>query len=339
MLDKEILEKYDKEKMYAIYDKWPEIAKQAYDFSHKQIEYTGINHIVFAGMGGSGTIGDIFSAILSKTNIHVTNVKGYVLPKTVDSNTLVITTSVSGNTEETLTILNSASKIDCKLIAFSAGGQMEKICLEKEIEFRKIERIHSPRASFVNFLYSMLKILQPILSIKTSDIYESINKMNKLQKNIFSDNLSKKNNALMLANWINGIPLIYYPFGLQSAAIRLKNCLQENGKNHAITEDIVEACHNGIVAWEKKSNVNPILISGHDDYIKTKERLQILKDYFEINQIDYRVISSGEGSILSKLTYLIYLFDYTSIYYAVISKINPSPVHSIDFIKKKMLET
>ena len=65
-------------------------------------------------MGGSGAIGDLFSAILSKTDIHVSLVKGYLLPKTVDKNTLVIVTSVSGNTDETLTVLESTKKINCK---------------------------------------------------------------------------------------------------------------------------------------------------------------------------------------------------------------------------------
>lgn len=61
-------------------------------------------------MGGSGALGDIFSSVLSKTNIHVNVIKGYHLPKTVDSNTLVVTTSISGNTVETLTVLDSAKK-------------------------------------------------------------------------------------------------------------------------------------------------------------------------------------------------------------------------------------
>ena len=69
-----------------------------------------VDNIVFAGMGGSGTIGDTIESILSKQNIHVNVVKGYVLPKTVDSNTLVIATSVSGNTDETLEILKKAKK-------------------------------------------------------------------------------------------------------------------------------------------------------------------------------------------------------------------------------------
>ena len=127
--------------MYLTYDKWPELATNAYDFTYKKINFSEIDHIVFAGMGGSGTIGDIFSAIFSKTEIHITNIKGYLLPKTVNSKTLVITTSVSGNTKETLTILESASKMDCQVISFSSGGQMEKFCLENNIEYRKIEKI------------------------------------------------------------------------------------------------------------------------------------------------------------------------------------------------------
>lgn len=336
MLEFSTIEKYDTQKMYVVYDKWPEFAQKSYDFPHKQFKCSGISHIVFAGMGGSGTIGDIFSAILSKTDIHVTNIKGYLLPNTVNSNTLVITTSVSGDTKETLTVLESAIKMNCKVIAFSSGGKMEKFCLENNVEFRKIEKIHSPRASLVSFLYSMLNILEPILSVKYEDVIDSINKMKILQENISSKNLKEDNQSLKLASWITGIPLIYYPFGLQAAAIRFKNSLQENSKNHAITEDVVESCHNGIVAWEKSSFIQPILIEGKDDYIKTKERWEILKKYFDKNQINYKEIFSVEGNILSKLINLIYLLDYTTIYHAVIAEIDPSPVNSILFIKSKL---
>lgn len=75
-------------------------------------------------MRGSVAINDIFSSILSKTNVHVEVVKGYLLPRTVDSKTLVVTTSISGNTDETLTILDSA-KSKAKVIAFSNRGKME----------------------------------------------------------------------------------------------------------------------------------------------------------------------------------------------------------------------
>ena len=322
--------------MHKIYDKWSEIAEKSFQLDLQPVDFSNVNHIVFAGMGGSGAIGDIFSSILSKANVHVCVVKGYLLPKTVDSDTLVITTSISGNTEETLTVLGSAKKISSKIIAFSNGGKMEKYCKENSLEYRHIPMLHSPRASFTSFLYSMLKVLAPVLPIRKEDVIESIVRLKDVRKEISSANLTEDNTSLNFAEWISGIPLIYYPWGLQAAATRFKNSLQENAKLHAIAEDVIEACHNGIVSWEKSSNVQPILLQGHDDYIKTKDRWKILQKYFKENNIDYREIFSVKGSILSKLIHLIYLLDYSTIYRAVMSEIDPSPVRSIEFIKNKM---
>jgi len=105
---------------------------------------------------------------------------------------------------------------------------------------------------------------------------------------------------------------------------------------HVITEDIIEACHNGIVSWEKQSFVKPILIKGKNDYIKTKERWAVLKEFFDKKNIDCYEIDSTEGSILSKIINLIYLFDYATIYRAIILEIDPSPVIPIEFIKTKL---
>lgn len=336
LLDITTLNKYDSKKMYGVYDRWPEIAKNAYNSNINSIDFKNIEHIVFAGMGGSGALGDIFSSILSKTKVHVTLVKGYLLPKTVNSNTLVVSTSVSGNTVETLTVLEAAQKLNCKIIGFSSGGKLEDYCIKNNIEHRKIPQHLSPRSSFTEFLYSMLKVLQFILPIKEQDVTESIVQLEKLCKTISSKNLSIDNPSLELAEWIKGIPMIYYPWGLQSAAIRFKNSLQENAKIHAIAEDILEASHNGIVSWEKPSIVQPILLEGQDDYEKTKERWKILKKYFDKNNISYREVYSIKGNILSKLINLIYQLDYTSIYCAILSKIDPSPISSIDFIKKNL---
>lgn len=322
--------------MHKIYDQWPVIAKQSYESSKDAMDFKNIDHVVFSGMGGSGTIGDIFSSILSKSNIHTCVVKGYHLPTKVDRNTLVIATSVSGNTTETLTVLKSASKLDCKTVAFSAGGKMQQFCTKNKIPYKKLEFLHSPRASLSVFLYSILGFLGPMFNIKTKDVAESLSSLETLQKTINSSNLKNSNPSLNLAGWISGIPLIYYPWGLQAAAVRFKNSLQENSKTHAMAEDVIEACHNGIVSWEKKSNVKPILLEGQDDYVKTKDRWKILKEYFEKNSIDYKEILSVKGSILSKLIHLIYLLDYSTIYLAVLSKIDPSTIKSIDYVKKRL---
>ena len=177
-------------------------------------------------------------------------------------------------------------------------------------------------------------MLSGIIPTSDSDVAESLDTLESLQKQISTANLTTTNPALSIAEWISDIPLLYYPWGLEPAATRFKNSLQENAKIHVISEDIVEATHNGIVAWEKPSSVIPIIIRGADDYTKTKSLWDLLENYFKERNIDYRIINSVEGSILSKLVCLIYLCDYISIYTSVISEIDPSPVSSIDYFKQ-----
>jgi len=117
--------------MYKVYDNWPQIAREQFKADLEPVDFDQCSHIIFAGMGGSGSISDIFSSILSKTNIHVEVVKGYLLPRTVDSQSIVVVTSISGNTAETLSVLDSASKIGSSVISFSDGGKMEKILFRK----------------------------------------------------------------------------------------------------------------------------------------------------------------------------------------------------------------
>ena len=323
--------------MFETYNKWPEIAKESFS-NQKPLELKNFNEIVFVGMGGSGAINEFFSAILSKTNIHVSIVKGYHLPKTIGKNTLLVFTSVSGNTVETLSVLNLALNTDSKIIVFSSGGKIEEICKKNNLEYRKIPMHNSPRASFPAYIYSILRVLKNILPINDEDISKSFELLDKVRKNIFSENLNSDNISLNLAKWLDGIPLIYYPWGLQVAAIRFKNSLQENSKMHAMAEEILEASHNGIVSWEKTSNIRPILIQGEDDFIKTKERYEIIKDYFNKNNINFFEICSEKGGIIGKLICLIYVLDYTSIYKAVLNNIDPTPVKSIDYIKSKINE-
>ena len=335
-MDLEDLEKIDSKKIFKVYDKWPDIAKESYEQEFLKPEFKDIDHIVFAGMGGSGTIGDVFSSVLSKNDIHTSVVKGYLLPKTVDENTLVVVTSVSGNTQESLTILQNSKNNKAKFIALSSGGMIKQYAMKNGVNYQEIKMEHSPRASFSKYIFATLKILELVIPVKKSDISDAISKMEIMQKNISSNNLNEENVALNLAKWMTGIPALYYPGGLKSAAIRFKNSLQENSKLHVITEEVMEACHNGIVSWERKSNIQPILIQGSDDYFKTKERWELLKEFFNSKQIDYKEIFSVNGNIISKITNLIYLLDYASIYHSVISGIDPSPVSAIDFIKERL---
>ena len=336
MIDKDSLDKFDSQGMYKIYDIWPKIAKESYFSNLVQVKYEKCKHIVFAGMGGSGAIGDIFSAILSKTSTHVTVVKGYHLPKTVTSDSVVVISSISGNTVESISMLENAIQQKSRIIVFSDGGKIKEICKEKNIPHRNIKKYHSPRTSFTSFLYGMLHVLKPIIPIEESDIIQSINKMEELSIRINSKEITAENPAIKISEWINQIPVIYYPWGLEPVAIRFKNSLQENSKIQAVIEDVIESCHNGIVTWDKQNNFQPILIRGKEDFDKTKERWEILKEFFDEKNIHYKEIESVEGNILTKIICLIYLLDYASIYLAIKLKTDPSPVNAIEYIKKKL---
>ena len=213
---------------------------------------------------------------------------------------------------------------------------MEQFCKDNNIEFRKIDKFHSPRASFPSFLFSILNVLSPIIPIQEKDVQDTLKKLEEVKKQISKEDLSENNIAISLAKWISNIPLIYFPWGLESVAIRFKSSLQENSKIHVIIEDVVESCHNGIVAWERKSNVQPIMIRGRDDHFKTKEKYKILTEYFHQNKIEYKEIFSVEGNILTKIISLIYLLDYVTIYKSILEGIDPSPVKSIEYIKKRI---
>jgi glucose/mannose-6-phosphate isomerase len=336
LIDKASLEKFDSQGMHKVYDIWPEIAKESYFSELSQIKYETCDHVVFAGMGGSGAIGDIFSAILSKTSTHVTVVKGYHLPKTVTSDSVVVVTSISGNTIETISMLENAIKLNSKIIVFSDGGKMEEICKKEKVPYRKIKKYHSPRASFTSFLYGMLHVLKPIISIEEKDVMESIRKLKNISKKINSKEITDENPAIKIAKWISDTPVVYYPWGLEPVGIRFKNSLQENSKIQAVIEDVIESCHNGIVTWDKQNNFQPILIRGQDDFEKTKERWEILKEFFNKRKIEYKEIVSEKGNILTKIICFIYLLDYASIYLAVKLETDPTPVNAIEYIKKKL---
>jgi len=331
-----MIEEIDKQSMYKVYENWPQLAENAFNNNLEPVNFENVDNIILSGMGGSGTISDIIKSILSQTTIHVDVVKGYHLPRTVNSNSLVVVSSVSGNTQESLSVLQESLENRCKVISFSSGGKIKEFCEQKNLEYRYVEQIHSPRASLPVFLYSVLNVLLPIIPIDKKKIIESIESLKKTKARISCENRSKNNPALNLATWISGIPMIYYPHGLESAAIRFKNSLQENAKSHSAIENIIEACHNNIVAWEKNSSMIPILIKGYDDHPKTKERWSIIEEYFKKNGIDYNQIESIEGNIITKIITLIYILDYASIYLAINNRIDPTPIASIDFVKSKL---
>ena len=135
------------------------------------------------------------------------------------------------------------------MIAFSSGGKIESFCQKNNIEHRKIPLTHSPRASLPGYVYSILKTLNSIVPISKQEIQNSLTQLHDISKQISSENLNNNNPSLNLASWITGIPIVYYPWGLEASATRFKNSLQENAKTNAMIENVIETSHNGIVSY------------------------------------------------------------------------------------------
>jgi len=335
MFDSQIIQRNDPQGMHKLYDMWPEIAMESFEMDQDCIDFKNPNHVVFAGVGGSGLVNDVLISLYSKNLDRISKINGFDIPAHLASNDVFIATSVSGNTLETLTALDSARKIGCRIIAFSSGGKIEAYCKKYGLEHRMAPIFHSPRTSFTSFLYSMLRTLQPILSIPEGDVRESLTDLSILKQKICSLNLTETNPALNLAYWFSKIPVIYYSKLLETSAVRFKNSFNENAKSHAITNELVEACHNEIVCWELPITSKPILVRTKNDNKMTVETWKILKEFFEEKEIEYKEIFSNNGNILSQLVGLIYLFDYSTIYYAIKCGINPSPIISTEFFKNR----
>lgn len=343
MLGAEALARCDASGIRAVYDEWPEAAaKEGGPEGPEPVDLQTCGqtrHFVFAGMGGSGAVGDAMAAVLSKAGVHVDVAKGYVLPRVASRDTVVVATSVSGNTEEALAVLDEAGRRGCLAVGFSGGGRMERLCADRGMPHRRIEARHSPRASFAPFLYGMIRALGPVLPEGAAGcVPDSISQMSALRDRIRSSNLDAASNpALALAEWLSGVPIVYYPAGLRAAAVRFKNSLQENAKMHAMAEDVIEACHNGVVPWwgssEGGAGGRPVMVRGRDDHAKTRQRWGILESMFRDRGIEFRTVDSVGGDILSKVANLVYLLDYATIYRAALSGVDPTPIAAIDYVK------
>ena len=343
VLDAETLARCDAAGICAAYDRWPEDAAAEYGPGGPEpvdLRTCGrTRHFVFAGMGGSGTVGDAMSSILSKAGVHVDVVKGYVLPRVASRDTVVVATSVSGNTEETVAVLDEACERGCLAVGFSSGGALERLCADRGVPHRRIGARHSPRGSFAAFVYGMLRALGPVLPGGAAAYApDSISHMSSLRDRVRSSNLDPSSNpALALAEWLSGVPVIYYPAGLRTAAVRFKNSLQENAKMHATAEDVIEACHNGIVPWALGAAAGrPVLVRGRDDHAKTRQRWSILESMFRDRGIPHYAVDSVGGDILSKIVNLVYLLDYATIYRAALSGTDPTPIEAIDYVKGRL---
>src|SRR2546428_3564889 len=152
--------------MQAIYDQWPDYFREAsnmdFKLSHEKSFY---DSIIFCGMGGSGTSCDILNDVMcSEGSIPSVVLRGQKIPSFVNSHSIVVVSSASGNTRESISMMREASTRGAEVICISSGGMIEQLSQNCTAKHVRIPNILSPRASLPFLLMPALKIIEPLIS-------------------------------------------------------------------------------------------------------------------------------------------------------------------------------
>lgn len=301
--------------------------------------------IVIAGMGGSA-IGASLAAALTEGEcpIPVVVVRDYALPAFARGpRTLVIGSSYSGETEETLEAFETARKRGCALVAMATGGRLAEQALEWEVPFFPIEAVGQPRAALgysFSILLGLLHRLGLIPDAGTA-IEEAAALLTADAGQMAPEVPVVRNPAKRMAGQLIGrIPIIFGSGPLAEVARRWKTQINENAKAVAVFEALPEADHNTIVGTEFPpellTHLIALFLTAPSDHPRNALRTRITRELFMRRGVNTDLfVGRGESRIAQAFS-LILLGDFISVYLALAYQIDPAPVQVITELKARL---
>jgi len=217
----------------------------------KNLGKPDVNKIIISGLGGSAISADLLKNYLQHDlKIPLITNRDYFLPAFADRKTLVIVSSYSGNTEETISVFKQAISKKCRIVAVASGGVISELAKKNKIPLITVEPGFQPRYALGLSFFTLLKILQSMKLIPKED--KNVAQIKNLWKKKGKDLSEENNTALSIAEMLVGhVPVIYSAEGSTSAVgYRFKCQLNENSKMHAFHNSIPEMNHNEIIGWE-----------------------------------------------------------------------------------------
>lgn len=292
-------------------------------------------NVVVTGMGGSGIGGTLLSELVAKeSKVPILVNKNYFLPSYVDENSLVIVSSYSGNTEETIQSLESALERGAKIVSISSGGKLKEIAEAQNIDHITIPSGMPPRAALGYSLVQMLFTLYNFDIIGTGfkeDLYASISLLEKEKDGIQSqaENIAKT----LLGKTV----VIYSPFGEEGVALRLRQELNENSKVLAWHNTIPEMNHNELVGWiEKRDDLAVVFFRNNTDYARVSKRIDLTKEIVLKYASKVVEIYSKGNSPIERAMYHVNVGDFISSYLAEMRNIDPNEIQVIEYLKSSL---
>lgn len=294
-----------------------------------------IRNVLVTGLGGSGIGGTIIAQICEKELGVPLNVsKDYSIPNYVNEHTLLIVSSYSGNTEETLESLEIALKQKAKIVCVTSGGKVLEIAKQNGLDHIIIPGGMPPRSCLGYSLTQLFYVLHGMKLIGSNfkaDLQKSVELMDSERENI------KRDSRALAEKLIGKIPVIYSAANYEGVTVRLRQQIDENSKMLCWHHVFPEMNHNELVGWtEKHDDVAVIMFRNKDDYFRTQKRMDICKEIFAKYTPHIHEIWSKGDTQLQKSMYLIHYGDWISWYIAEIKNIDAVEVKVIDYLKGEL---
>ena len=307
-------------------------------------DYCNVDKVVVLGMGGSAIGGDLVSGLIAhESRVPLLVHRGYTLPAYVDNRTLVVASSYSGMTEETLSAFESSLKKGAKLLVITQGGRLKSLAETEGIPAFIFDYPAQPRAALPYSFLPLLCFMQKLgfISDRSSEVREMISTIQQLSKQANEEVPTGDNPAKQLALELYGhLVVIYGAESLSEVARRWKTQFNENSKTWAFYEVFSELNHNAIEGYEYPGHlagqVKVVLLKSPGLSSRIRLRYQITCELLESAGVSYRQVDAPGSSQLSQVMSLVLLGDYVSYYLAMLYGNNPTPVRHIDYLKRQL---
>ncbi len=305
---------------------------QKYKFTSEQKQFS---NVVLTGLGGSGIGGSIVqNYVHDKIKIPFVVNKDYFLPNFVGKDSLVIVSSYSGNTEETLAAMNQAIKAKATVVCITSGGNVAEIAKKKNLDCIIVPGGMPPRACLGFSLIQQLFVLAHFKLIK-KDFEASIRASIEM---LDQDEEAIKKQANAIAKKLNGTtPIIYAEADFEGVAVRFRQQINENSKMLCWHNVIPEMNHNELVGWRDKDNSRAvILLRNEDDYERTQIRMEINKTVIKKYTKNFQEIWSKGATHWEKVFFLVHLTDWVSVILADLHGMDASEIKVINMLKGEL---
>jgi glucose/mannose-6-phosphate isomerase len=336
----------DPQNMLAEIDNLPKQLQTAWDLGQQQPLPDGRNvtRVVISGMGGSAIGADLLAAYIAPVcKLPVIVQRDYVLPAWAQGpQTLVIASSHSGNTEETLEAFGAALKAGCRILAICTGGKLEQHAAAQGLPVWKFTHAGQPRAA-VGFSFGLLLAAFTRLGLipnPEKELLEAGADMRSQQETLRADvpvaqNPAKRMAGQLVGRWVN----VYGSGTLAPVARRWKGQINEIAKAGAGFELLPEADHNALAGLENPEllmQTVTLFLSAKSDHPRNHLRADLTRQGFMVAGLNTDVYNANGETPLSHVWTALHFGDYMAYYLAMAYGMDPTPVEALQNLKAAM---